>query len=510
MTLWDMLRPEAALSATAAVAYLTILTLLLPFGVHRLRLIWLRLTKPPRRAPIAWRGALPLVTVQLPIYNEANVVARLIDAACRLDYPRDRFEIQVLDDSDDDTVRLATGRVREWQARGVNIRHLRRRQRVGFKAGALAGGTAAAHGDFLLVLDADFVPAPDLLRRLLPPFSDQEVGAVQASWGHLNPEQSWLTRAQALLLDAHFAIEHEARCRAGLFFNFNGSAGMWRRQCLEAAGGWQADTLTEDLDLSYRAQLGGWRFVYLDEVRVPAELPDRIRPLELQQERWAQGGIQTALKILPKLWRQSLPTAVKVEATAHLLGHAVHPLTLGLGVALAGIGFLGPTDDFLPGWIHLAALALATVPFVTFYALAARLRGHGPLASARRVLEAMVLGLGLGVPLAGAVVRGVARVRTSFHRTPKRGCARGVGYRAVMNPWALVIRGGLGLALTGAVANLVATGMLAATPFTGLFAAGYMAATRESIRGDAVGDEQRREREPDESREPPGERPHPG
>jgi hypothetical protein len=451
-----------------------------------MRLIWLRFTRRRPAVAAEWKGDLPFVTVQLPVYNEATVVERLIDAACELDYPRERLEVQVLDDSDDETVELAAARVSRWKSDGVDIRHLRRRGRDGFKAGALAAGEKVANGDFLLVLDADFLPPKNLVRRLLSPFAEPDVGAVQAAWGHLDADQSWLTRAQALFLDAHFAIEHEARYRSGLFFNFNGSAGMWRRRCVGDAGGWQADTLTEDLDLSYRAQLAGWRFVYLDDVRVPAELPDRMRALELQQERWAQGGIQTARKLLPGLWRRSLPLAVKLEATAHLLGHAVHPLTLALGVALAAFGFSGSAGELLPAWVHVAALGLATVPFVSFYAVAARLRGVGPTASVRRVLEAMILGLGLGVPLAGAVLRGLTRTGTGFRRTPKRGAAERRRYAATSDPVALAVRGSLGLLLAGAVANLVAAGMLAATPFTGLFAAGYVAATRESVRRDPV------------------------
>ena len=478
---------SGTLPSVAGVAYLMILLLLVPFGAHRLRLIWLRLRRPERPAAARWRGELPRVTVQLPVYNEANVVARLLDAACKLDYPRDRLEIQLLDDSTDETPRIAAARIALWRRRGVEIRHLRRARRDGFKAGALAEGARRASGEFLLVLDADFLPPPDLIRRLLPPFSDPEVGAVQAAWDHLNREESWLTRAQALFLDAHFAVEHEARYRSGLFFNFNGSAGMWRRRCLEGAGGWRADTLTEDLDLSYRAQLAGWRFVYLDEVRVPGELPRRLRALELQQERWAQGGIQTAVRLLPAVWRAGLRLPVKLEATAHLLGHAVHPLTLLLGITLCLLGYFGRAADSLPWWIHLLALGMATVPFILFYGLAARLRGRSLGASIREILEAMTLGLGLGIPLTGAVVRGLAGVATPFHRTPKNGPHPQRFYGAVRNPAPALLRGLLGLFLAGAAANLALSGLLSAVPFTGLFAIGYLAASRETVRDPRFG-----------------------
>jgi len=429
------------------------------------------------------------VTVQLPVYNEANVVGRLIDAACRLDYPKDRLEIQVLDDSDDETASIARERAAYWCSRGVDVQHVCRFSRTGFKAGALQNGLQRAKGSFLLVLDADFVAPANLIRELLPPLADPEVGAVQAAWSHLNLDDSWLTRAQALLLDAHFAIEHESRYRAGLFFNFNGSAGMWRRGCLDTSGGWRADTLTEDLDLSYRAQLAGWRFVYRDQVRVPAELPTRIGALELQQERWAQGGIQTGIKLLPAIWRSRVRPSVKLEATAHLLGHAVHPLTLLLGTALALLGFLGPTGHFLPWWVHVLALVMATVPFVLFYGLAARLRDVPIRRIPGRVLQAMLLGLGLGIPLAGAVARGLAGTPTPFHRTPKRGGTPARIYRARKRTVSDAVRGALGLTLTGAAANLVVVGMLPAVPFTGLFAAGYLAATRETLRSERVANE---------------------
>jgi GT2 family glycosyltransferase len=462
-------------------AYLALLLLLMPFGVHRLRLLWLRWRRPARPAEGAWSGPLPVVTVQLPVYNEANVVERLIDAACSLDYPLDRLEIQVLDDSDDDTVRLAAARVADWRARGVDARHLRRRTRTGFKAGALAEGAEHARGELLLVLDADFVPARDLVRRLIPPFAGPEVGAVQASWGHLD-ETGWLRRAQATLLDAHFAIEHEARCRAGLFFNFNGSAGMWRRECVRSAGGWSAETLTEDVDLSYRAQLAGWRFVYLDDVRVPAELPSTLRAVEIQQERWTQGGIQSARKLLPAVFRAPIPAVVKAEACAHLLGHVVHPLTLLLGVSLAAAGWLGLFPTGLPGWVHGAALGLATVPFIAFYGTAGILRGRSGPDLARRVAEALVLGLGLGVPLTAAVARGLTGRLTAFARTPKDGDRSRVRYPVPSGRLSVVSRGILALALMGSVALLALRGVPGAAPFTALFAIAYLAATLESLR----------------------------
>lgn len=474
--------PGGAVGLVVGGLYLLFLAALLPFGVHRLWLVWLRLRRPPRPEATSWEGPLPRVTIQLPIYNEANVVERLIAGACGMDYPRDRLEVQVLDDSDDETMGLAAAAVASWRERGVEVRHLRRPDRAGFKAGALAYGAARARGEFLLILDADFLSPPDLVRRLLPPFRDPSVGATQAAWAHLNAEESWLTRGQSLLLDAHFAVEQEARYRSGLYFNFNGSAGMWRRECIEDAGGWRADTLTEDLDLSYRAQLLGWRLAYLDDVRVPAELPSGMAPLEVQQERWAQGGVQTARKLLPAVWRSDVRLAIKLEATAHLAAHAAHPPTLLLGVALCALGYLGTSTALLPLWVHLVALGLAMTPFLLFFGLAARLRGDGLARGVRRVAEAVVLGLGLGVPITFAVGRGLSGARTPFLRTPKRGAKGARVYTTRRGTAARALRGALALGFGGAIMRLLVAGMLPAVPFTGLFAAGYAATTGASLR----------------------------
>lgn len=480
--------PEAGAQSGAGLIYLIILSFLVPFGLHRLRLLWLRFTRPAPRTPSSWSGSLPPVTVQLPLYNEANVAKRLIDAACGQDYPAGLLEVQVLDDSDDATVGIVARTTAVWRRRGVDVRHVRRGTRAGFKAGALALGARTARGDFVLVLDADFIPPPNLIRSLLDSFDAPDVGAVQAAWGHLNAEESWLTRAQALFLDAHFAIEHAARCRSGLLFNFNGSAGMWRKACIDSSGGWTSDTLTEDLDLSYRAQLGGWRLVYRDDVLVPAELPRKLEDLELQQERWTQGGIQTARKLLPTVWRSRLRPAVKLEATAHLLGHAVHPLTLTLGVCLCALGYLGLAHEGIPAWIHAAALGFATVPFLLFYGAAAGIRRYARRSIPRRLLEALLLGLGLGIPLTGAVLRGALGVSTPFRRTPKRGRDSIRAYRARVNGVAAGLRAALGASLIGAMASLAASGTFSAVPFTGLFAAGYVITTREVGRREPGGE----------------------
>lgn len=508
--------PPADVVGTAA--YLLVLLLLVPFGLHRLRLVWLALTSagrhgpagggetgPPagassraaaeaRRGPAATGGSdgrrTPVVTVQIPVYNEANVVARAIDAACRLDWPRDRLEVQVLDDSDDATARIAARRVEAWRGRGVDARHVRRDGREGYKAGALAEGVRRARGEYFLVLDADFVAPRDLLRRLVPAFDDPDVGFVQAAWAHVNEDASWLTRGQALLLDGHFAVEHRARHAAGLFFNFNGTAGMWRRSCLEDAGGWSGATLTEDLELSYRAQMAGWKGVYRDDVRVPGELPPSLRALEVQQQRWTRGGLQTARRVLPDLWRRDdLPLRLKIEASAHLLGHLLHPITLLLALTLAWPGRVGGAAAAVPGWVHAVAVSLAVAPFLLHYGAAAALRGRGPGAALPRILQALALGIGLGPPLTAAAWRGATDDRSgTFRRTPKSGAGGGL-FRYVLprRPGRIAVRGVLAAALGTAAVRLAAAGSLAACLFTALFAGSYLVTALSGVLSDRDG-----------------------
>jgi len=258
--------------------------------------------------------------------RELHTVERLLNAAAGLDYPRDRLEIQVLDDSIDATRRVAALTVARLQRQGIDVVHITRPDRAGFKAGALATGLAEAKGELIAIFDADFLPPPDFLRRVVPHFADPTVGCIQTRWGHLNRDYSPFTQVQALGVDGHFVVEQTARSRAGLFINFNGTAGVWRRACIEDAGGWQGDTLTEDLDLSYRAQLRGWRMGYLPDVVVPAELPAQISAFKRQQARWAQGSIQTALKLLGPLLRSAQPWSVKLEGVVHLTSYLVHPM----------------------------------------------------------------------------------------------------------------------------------------------------------------------------------------
>jgi cellulose synthase/poly-beta-1,6-N-acetylglucosamine synthase-like glycosyltransferase len=450
------------------------LAILLAFAAHRTHLLLLTRRSRPPEAEV-WTGRLPRVTVQIPVYNEAPVVARVLDAAARLDYPRDLLQVQLLDDSTDETSERAARRVSHWRREGVQVEHLRRKSREGFKAGALDAALADSTGEFILVLDADFVPDPDLVRRLLPPFQDPGVGMVQARWGHLNEDASLLTRCQALLLDAHFFFEQGGRYAGRRFMNFNGTAGMWRRTALEEAGGWSWDTLTEDLDLSYRCQMAGWRFVFLEEVEVLAEIPEGTGALETQQKRWSRGGVQTARKILPRLLTGPWPGRIKVEGVVHLLGHVAHPLTLLLAALL------------LPSAVARRSLGLerllvldllvflgATVTFVSFYAAAGRRRGRPWRTLLPRSVATLALGVGLGPVVSRAVIRGLMPGDGgSFVRTPKRGDGP-VRYRPRGGRWDRIAKGVMLGWMVLAIGGALSWGYLASLPFLLLFGVGYL------------------------------------
>src|ERR1035437_4705799 len=289
------------------VSYFFVLIILAVYGWHRYYLVYLYMSNRDKEAkPGPPLDPLPVVTIQLPLYNEMYVADRLIESVCRIDYPRDRLEIQVLDDSVDAARGIAELAVRRFAAQGIDIKYYHRTDRTGFKAGALEAGLKVARGEFVAIFDADFIPAADFLMQLMPHFRDPKVAMVQARWGHINRDYSLLTKIQAILLDGHFILEHGGRNRGGRFFNFNGTAGVWRRIAIEDAGGWQHDTLTEDLDLSYRAQLRGWEFVFVPTVIAPAEVPVEMNAFKSQQHRWAKGSIQTCRKLLPSILRSNL------------------------------------------------------------------------------------------------------------------------------------------------------------------------------------------------------------
>lgn len=387
------------------------------YGFNTLALTWMRtrlagqMPLPPPYDP----EDLPPVTIQLPVYNEMYVVQRLIDAVASFDYPTDRFEIQVLDDSDDATTEIISRAVSFHRNQGINIKHIQRSDRRGFKGGALAHGMATASSNFFAIFDADFLPGPDFLKSSLPYLlGDPTVGCVQARWGHINRDSSWLTRAQAAGIDGHFQVEQAARSAGKLFLNFNGTAGVWKRDCINEAGGWQSDTLTEDLDLSYRAQLNGWRILYLPQVCVQAELPIHINAFKRQQFRWAKGSIQSARKLLPELWHSQQPFRIKLAGSIHLTHYLVHPLVLINLLLTFPILYLN--SRFF--WT-INIFSIAAVGPLLMYWVSMRKAGQTVTGSLKHLVFLLLLGMGLSINNTRAVLEAAFGIKTSFLRTPK-------------------------------------------------------------------------------------------
>lgn len=461
--------------------YLAFGGLLFVYGVHAYVVTWLY-HRHRRDAPPAppFPDPAPRVTVQLPLYNELYVVRRLVDAVCAFDYPIDRFEIQLLDDSTDETSDAVRRLVEEKRALGFQIAQVRRSHRVGYKGGALREGLAVAAGEFLAVFDADFEPERDFLRRTVPHFADPRVGMVQTRWAHLNERYSLLTRVQAVALDGHFLIEQTARNRSGAYINFNGTAGVWRRAAILDAGNWQDDTLTEDLDLSYRAQLRGWRFVFLPDVTCPAELPAEVNGFKGQQFRWAKGSVQTAVKLLPALWRAPSSLFVKLQASIHLTNHAVYPLLLG--VALMSLPALHlhatiPAARAAFGWATLFIVASLGHPILYLYSQS-RLHRRWPL---RVWMLPVTIALGMGIALNNtrAVAEALLGIRSGFNRTPKYDLRRrgdlwvDKKYRVALS-WVVPLELALGVYGAVATAYSLIHGQYAVTPFLFLYALGFL------------------------------------
>jgi len=364
----------------------------------------------------------PRVTIQLPIYNERYVVERLIDAVCRMDYPVNLLEIQVLDDSSDDTVEIAKAVVAKMKVRGFDIVYLRRTSRIGFKAGALKEGLKSAKGEFIGIFDADFVPNTDFLKESIPYFVDPNIGMIQTRWGHLNCEYSMLTRAQSMGIDGHFAVEQASRAWSGLFMNFNGTAGVWRKKTIEDAGGWQADTLTEDLDLSYRAQLKGWKLAFASQVVCPAEVPVTINAFKSQQHRWAKGSIQTAKKNLGKLFKSDVSMLVKIQAFLHLTHYLVHPMMLLVVLTSIPMLYTGWFSENLAYPIMIFTLfCLATLGPSSLYLFSQRLLYRDWKSRIKYLPFLMCLGTGIAVNNTKAVLEAFWGIKSGFIRTPKYG-----------------------------------------------------------------------------------------
>lgn len=402
--------------------YCLSLLLIFLFSLGQLHLAWHYLRRKgikPAAPPAA--KVQPMVTVQLPIYNERYVVRRLIDAVCQFDYPKDKLEIQVLDDSTDETVEILAEKISEWSARGINIKHIKRAKRVGYKAGALQYGLDIAEGEYIAIFDADFIPNVDFLQKTLSQFTP-ETGLVQTRWGHLNRDYCNLTKIQAFGLDAHFSIEQSGRNKAGSFINFNGTGGVWRKKCIYDAGGWSADTLTEDLDLSYRAQLKGWQFRYLEDYTAPAELPVIMSAVKSQQYRWNKGAAETAKKNLMLVLNSKQKLSLKIHAILHLFNSAVYLcllLAAVLSVPMLFLKYLNPELDVV---FHLGTIfLLGFFSIALFYWISAR-KAH-PVGTGLYYIKVfpvfLIVSMGMSLHNGLAVIEGFLGVKTPFIRTPK-------------------------------------------------------------------------------------------
>jgi cellulose synthase/poly-beta-1,6-N-acetylglucosamine synthase-like glycosyltransferase len=440
--------------AALLLPYFAVMFLLALYGVHRYTLVYLyyKHRKEYRPDPPRHFDELPQVTIQLPIFNEQFVIDRLIEAVCAIEYPREKLEIQVLDDSTDETQEVAAGIVERYAALGHPIVYIHRSNRHGYKAGALDAGLKVTKSEYVAIFDADFVPPADWLMKVIHHFAEPEIGMVQTRWAYLNRDYSMLTQIEAILLDGHFVLEHGARARSGEFFNFNGTAGMWRIKAIADGGGWQHDTLTEDTDLSYRSQLAGWKFKYLPEIECPSELPIEMTAFKTQQARWAKGLIQTSIKLLPQIWRSKAPRRIKVEAVYHLTANLSYPLM----VIMSALLLPAMVVRFYQGWFQMLLIdfplfTASSFSIAVFY-----------LASERELFPKtwmktflylpflMALGIGLTVTNTKAVMEALFGYKSAFVRTPKYRVAKkgeksqAAKYRKrlVLAPWIEMIIGG--------------------------------------------------------------------
>jgi cellulose synthase/poly-beta-1,6-N-acetylglucosamine synthase-like glycosyltransferase len=462
-------------------SYFFVLIILAVYGWHRYYLVYLYMRnrdKQPKAGPAL--DPLPVVTIQLPLYNEMYVADRLIEAVCAIEYPPDRLEIQVLDDSTDETRSIADLAVRRFAAQGYDIKYIHRTNRVGFKAGALEAGLKTARGEFIAIFDADFIPPVEFLTRLMPYFAGEKIGMVQARWGHINQDYSLLTKIQSILLDGHFVLEHGGRNRAGRFFNFNGTAGIWRRRAIDDAGGWQHDTLTEDLDLSYRAQLRGWQFVFVSDLIAPAEVPVEMNAFKSQQHRWAKGSIQTCRKLLPQILRAKVPLSVKAEAFFHLTANFNYPLMVVLSVLM----FPAMVIRYNMGWYEMMLIDVplffaATFSVCNFYMVCQREIHDDWLTRVKYLPFLMSIGIGLSINNTRAVFEALLNKQSDFARTPKyriEGAADewiGKKYHQSVAVQPL-IELALGLYFTATVFYALANQIYGTVPFLVLFQVGFL------------------------------------
>jgi cellulose synthase/poly-beta-1,6-N-acetylglucosamine synthase-like glycosyltransferase len=402
------------------IGYFLSLSILFIFGLHGFIMLYYH-KKYGHNVPIAKNQNIDdaRVTIQLPLYNEMYVAERLINSVCEIEYPKDKLEIQVLDDSTDETTQIVSKAVEEKKKMGFDIIHIRRGTREGFKAGALKAAMKSAKGEFIAIFDADFIPKKEFLRKTISFFNDDKVGMVQTRWEHLNGDYSIITKAQALALDGHFVIEQTVRNKSGFFINFNGTGGIWRKRCIEEAGNWHADTLTEDLDLSYRAQLIGWRFVFLKDFTSPAELPSEINALKSQQFRWTKGAVETAKKILPLVWKSKIPLRVKLQSTFHLTNNLVFPFILLAAILNVPLIFVKNSGSHEVYFAVMSVFVMAFISSFLFYLYSQK----DIRADWRKKIVLFPLfmagSMGLAVNNSRAVFEGLMNRKSEFVRTPK-------------------------------------------------------------------------------------------
>src|SRR5882724_341414 len=485
--MWGRVVPPKCVQTPLCVLYFAVLLFLSCYGLHRSHLVYLcfrhrKELEQKKRVPHrpAEGDDLPPVTIQLPLFNEATVATRLLDAVARMDYPKDRLEVQVLDDSTDETQTIVRTHVERLVGEGSNFVYLHRTVRTGYKAGALEAGLVTARGELIAIFDADFLPQPDFLRECVPHFRDPETGMVQTRWGHMNRDRSLLTKVQALMLDGHHMVENRARFAAGCLFNFSGTGGIWRRRAIESCGGWQHDTLTEDLDLSYRAQLAGWQFVFVPSLIAPAEVPVEMNAFKSQQHRWAKGSIQTCRKLLPRILKSDLPLGVKAEAFFHLTANFNYILMCVLSILM----FPAMVIRYNMGWYEMILIDVplffaATFSFCNFYVVCQREIHTDWLARLKYVPFLMSVGIGLSINNTRAVLEALLNKESEFTRTPKYRIEGdsdewvGKKYRQSVAVQPLVELG-LGLYFTATVFYALATQIYATVPFLVLFQVGFL------------------------------------
>ena len=422
----------------------------------------------------------PHVTVQAPMYNEKFVAARIIDSIAAFEYPKDKLQIQVIDDSTDESIEIAAQRVAHYKSLGYDIVHVRRQNRQGYKAGALADAMPAVKGEFIAIFDADFIPNSDFLMKTLPYFSNEKIGLVQTRWTYLNTPRNILTRLQSIMLDAHFGIEQITRYGMGAFFNFNGTAGIWRKDAITDAGGWRSDTLTEDTDLSYRAQMKGWQFIYRPEIHCPSEIPEDMGSFKIQQHRWAKGAIEVMKKLLPAIWKANIPQKTKIEATFHLTGNLSYLLMF-----IDSLFFLLPAvhirEQMAPNplvWLDLPIFAFASLSHAWFF-LSSQTRLYGKMIDKIMIMPALLAtSIGLGVNNGRAVIEALIGHKTGFARTPKSGSKAGLNslnksYKANSQNWANYLEIALGMLYLGFLIWALQKAYWVVVPFLLIFAIGF-------------------------------------